>query len=235
MTTSTLTLYDAAVAHLVTMLPTATKLHPIRRSASSSPVAHVSRAVVATFVGSPSADFAIVLVDADALTSATEDSSAVEPSDLLAPAIEAAASGFGAGVLGKARVEDASQLFGDVDTVVYELLDGIAVSGWFAIRIRDNGALSGGSSLSDDSVASRLGRINDVEMSLTVEIGRTRMPVRDVLSLEPGAVIELDRSAGAPADILLNGRLIAHGEVVVVDQDYAIRVTRILDIPEGLL
>ena len=48
-------------------------------------------------------------------------------------------------------------------------------------------------------------------------------------------MIELDRSAGAPADVLLNGRLIAHGEVVVVDQDYAVRITKILDVPEGLL
>ena len=69
---------------------------------------------------------------------------------------------------------------------------------------------------------------------MTVEIGRTRMSVRDVLALEPGAVIELDRSAGAPADVLLNGRLIAHGEVVVVDQDYAVRITKILDMDDGL-
>jgi len=71
-------------------------------------------------------------------------------------------------------------------------------------------------------------------MALTVEIGRTRMSVRDVLGLEPGAVIELDRSAGAPADVLLNGRLIAHGEVVVVDQDYAVRITKILDVADGI-
>jgi flagellar motor switch protein FliN/FliY len=88
--------------------------------------------------------------------------------------------------------------------------------------------------VSDSGIQTRLGRINDVEMALTVEIGRARMSVRDVLGLEPGAVIELDRSAGAPADILLNGRLIAHGEVVVVDQDYAVRVTRILDVQDGL-
>jgi flagellar motor switch protein FliN/FliY len=60
-----------------------------------------------------------------------------------------------------------------------------------------------------------------------------RMSVREVLSLEPGAVIELDRSVGAPADVLLNGRLIARGEVVVVDQDYAVRITRILDPEEN--
>ncbi len=71
-------------------------------------------------------------------------------------------------------------------------------------------------------------------MTLTVEIGRTRMSVRDVLGMEPGAVVELDRSAGAPADVLLNGRLIAHGEVVVVDQDYAVRITKILDVAEAV-
>ena len=49
-----------------------------------------------------------------------------------------------------------------------------------------------------------------------------------------GAVVELDRSAGTPADILLNGKLIAHGDVVVVDQDYAVRITRILDNPEAV-
>ena len=71
-------------------------------------------------------------------------------------------------------------------------------------------------------------------MDLTVEVGRTRMTVRDVLELEPGRIIELDRSAGAPADVKLNGRLIAHGEIVVVDQDYAVRITKILDVAEGL-
>ena len=55
------------------------------------------------------------------------------------------------------------------------------------------------------------------------------MAVRDVLDLEPGRIVELDRSAGAPADVKLNGRTIAHGEVVVVDQDYAVRITRILE------
>ncbi len=82
-------------------------------------------------------------------------------------------------------------------------------------------------------MAGRLGRINNIEMALTVEIGRTRMSVRDVLSLEPGKIIELDRSAGAPRRAAQR-RLIAHGEVVVLDQDYAVRITRILDVAEGL-
>ena len=93
---------------------------------------------------------------------------------------------------------------------------------------------SGGRGLDNDEIVGKLGRINNVEMSLTVEIGRTRISVRDVLGLEPGAVLELDRSAGAPADVLLNGRLIAHGEIVVIDQDYAVRITKILDVIESL-
>jgi flagellar motor switch protein FliN/FliY len=70
--------------------------------------------------------------------------------------------------------------------------------------------------------------LRDVEMELTVELGRTRMTVRELLSLAPGAVVELDRAAGSPADLLVNGRLIARGEVVVVDEDFAVRITEIL-------
>ena len=99
---------------------------------------------------------------------------------------------------------------------------------------RSSGILTGGRGLDNDEIVGKLGRINNVEMALTVEIGRTRISVRDVLGLEPGAVIELDRSAGAPADVLLNGRLIAHGEIVVIDQDYAVRITKILDVIESL-
>ena len=71
--------------------------------------------------------------------------------------------------------------------------------------------------------------LHDVEMEVTAELGRTRMAVRELLSLTPGTVIELDRLAGGPADLLVNGRLIARGEVVVVDEDFGLRVTEILD------
>ena len=65
-------------------------------------------------------------------------------------------------------------------------------------------------------------------MEVTVELGRTRMSVRELLALCPGDVLELDRAAGSPADLLVNGRLIARGEVVVVDEDFALRVTEIV-------
>ena len=69
--------------------------------------------------------------------------------------------------------------------------------------------------------------LHGVDMEVTVEIGRTRMTVRDLLALTPGAVLELDRAAGSPADLLVNGRLIARGEVVVIDEDFGLRITEI--------
>ncbi len=71
--------------------------------------------------------------------------------------------------------------------------------------------------------------LHGVDMEVTVELGRTRLTVRELLALSPGAVLELDRAAGSPADLLVNGRLIARGEVVVVDEDFGLRVTEILD------
>jgi flagellar motor switch protein FliN/FliY len=67
----------------------------------------------------------------------------------------------------------------------------------------------------------------DVEMKVTAELGRTRMSVSDLLALTPGSLIELDRTAGSPIDLLVNGTLIARGEVVVVDEEYGIRLTEI--------
>jgi flagellar motor switch protein FliN/FliY len=71
--------------------------------------------------------------------------------------------------------------------------------------------------------------LHGVVMDVTVELGRTRMSVRELLALTPGTVLELDRAAGSPADLLVNGRLIARGEVVVVDEDFGLRVTEIVD------
>lgn len=75
--------------------------------------------------------------------------------------------------------------------------------------------------------------LHGVILDVTVELGRTRMSVRDLLALTPGTVLELDRAAGSPADLLVNGRIIARGEVVVVDEDYGLRVTEIVHEPAG--
>ncbi|HAM26016.1 MAG TPA: flagellar motor switch protein FliN [Microbacteriaceae bacterium] len=223
----------AAAEALAHQLPSAALLEAI--AFDGHPAVPLDAAVVASFVGDSSADLAVILTDAESMKAAAgTDSTLVSIVDVLRPALEAAAAVLGTGVLADARIDDAGALFRDPSTEVFALSSDGAAAGWFAIRIRENGVITGANSMSDESMAVNLGRISNVEMALTVEIGKTRMSVRDVLSLEPGAVIELDRSAGAPADVLLNGRLIAHGEIVVVDQDYAIRITKILDVTEGL-
>ena len=78
------------------------------------------------------------------------------------------------------------------------------------------------------AVRGGLDMLHDVEMEVSAELGRTRMSVRELLSLIPGAIVELDRAAGSPADLLVNGRLIARGEVVVVDENFGIRITEIV-------
>lgn len=228
----TQTLQNAAVQALVQLLPTATPLQA--RQVPHVAADQLPPAVVASFVGSSSADFAVIVTDTQSIQAAGgTDSPMVSSEDVLRPALEAAAGVLGVGVLGDTRLDNAAAFFADPETAVFELSDNNGMAaGWFAVRIRSNPA--GSRRARTDSVAGKLGRINNVEMALTVEIGRTRMSVRDVLALEPGAVVELDRSAGAPADVLLNGRLIAHGEIVVIDQDYAVRITQILDVADGV-
>jgi flagellar motor switch protein FliN/FliY len=68
----------------------------------------------------------------------------------------------------------------------------------------------------------------DVEMTLTVELGRTTKLVKDILGLGEGSIIELDKLAGEPVDLLVNGKLIARGEVVVIDENFGVRVTDIV-------
>lgn len=68
----------------------------------------------------------------------------------------------------------------------------------------------------------------DVSLQVTVELGRTRRQIRDVLSLGPGSVMELDKLAGEQVDVLINGKLIAKGEVVVIDENYGVRITDIV-------
>ena len=70
--------------------------------------------------------------------------------------------------------------------------------------------------------------ILDVPVSLSLEVGRTRMPIRNLLQLNRGSVVELERGAGDPLDVYVNGTLIAHGEVVVVDEEFAVRISEVV-------
>jgi flagellar motor switch protein FliN/FliY len=74
-----------------------------------------------------------------------------------------------------------------------------------------------------------LSRLSDIPMELSVEIGRTHMTVGETLELSVGSVVTLEREAGQAVDLLVNGTAIARGEVIVVDEQYGLRVTEILD------
>jgi flagellar motor switch protein FliN len=78
-----------------------------------------------------------------------------------------------------------------------------------------------------------LERLYDVTVELTVEVGRTRMTLGQALALGPGSVITLDRLAGEPVDLLVNGKPIARGEVVVIDEEFGLRITEIAQPQRG--
>src|SRR3954470_15594911 len=72
-----------------------------------------------------------------------------------------------------------------------------------------------------------LTRLTEVTVELTVEVGRTRMQLGETMSLGPGSVVTLDRLADKPVDLLVNGRPIARGEVVVIDEQFGLRITEV--------
>ncbi|WP_409332248.1 flagellar motor switch protein FliN [Trujillonella humicola] len=158
------------------------------------------------------------------------DNSPVGPMDVataLRPALEAAAA-----ALGRVRVD--SERTEDPVTA----LDGLRDKGMF-VAVPLLGADEAGEHTATLALQvtlpqpqrSRRGSLEllrHVAMEVTVEIGRTRMTVGELLSLHPGEVVELDRAASAPADLLVNGTLIARGEVVVVDEDFGLRISEIV-------
>jgi flagellar motor switch protein FliN/FliY len=83
------------------------------------------------------------------------------------------------------------------------------------------------------TIETDLHRLSDVPMELSVEIGRTHITVGETLQLRAGSVVTLDRLAGEPVDLLVNGTPIARGEVVVVDEQFGLRVTQIVDSEPG--
>jgi flagellar motor switch protein FliN len=73
-----------------------------------------------------------------------------------------------------------------------------------------------------------VGAILDVPVTMSLEVGRARLTIGELLQLGPGSIVELDRAAGEPLDVLLNGRLVARGEVVVTDDKFGIRLLDIV-------
>jgi len=112
----------------------------------------------------------------------------------------------------KAPAESASELASITETVAPAAFANFA----------STGALAPGGAGND------LNMILDIPVQLTVELGRTRIPIKHILQLAQGSVVELDAMAGEPMDVLVNGYLIAQGEVVVVNDKFGIRLTDIV-------
>ncbi len=131
----------------------------------------------------------------------------------------------------------------DAGLAVYPLVDGSDLLGCLVLRITSGAQAAATVSATTDAHggatgATRTGAnsgpsyvLADVEMGVTAELGRCRMTVRELLSITPGAVIDLDRAAGAPVDVLVNGTLIARGEVVVIDEEFGIRISELVPQP----
>lgn len=88
------------------------------------------------------------------------------------------------------------------------------------------GQLGGGVKGADNK---NLDLLLDVEIPISVEVGRTEMSLEDVLKLVPGSIIALDKKSEEPVDLRVNGKLVARGEVVLVDDTYGLRITQIVD------
>lgn len=92
--------------------------------------------------------------------------------------------------------------------------------------------LESGSAVAHSDV--NLNMILDVPVTLSLEVGRTRLPIRSLLQLNQGSVVELERAAGEPLDVYVNGTLVAHGQVVVVNEKFGIRLTDVISPAERI-
>ncbi|HHO81369.1 MAG TPA: flagellar motor switch phosphatase FliY [Bacillaceae bacterium] len=102
-----------------------------------------------------------------------------------------------------------------------------SAGGQVVVRPVEFAPLEGGGGEGDDDERN-LGLLYDVELEVTVELGRTRRRVRDILAFRPGSIVELDKLAGEPVDIYVNNKHIARGEVVVIDENFGVRITELV-------
>lgn len=213
---------------------------PTAADARQLPAGLDGGAVLVEFSGQTTGQFAI-MVDADVAQALME--APTTPPNLetaLGPAITAAALALGDVAPGTLTLTDAASALRHVAALpdagmVTLSSDGAARAVLIAgTQAPDDPASSTAINTPAPTLAAvkpgenRLDLLRGVNMQATVELGRAAMTINELLALREGAVIELDRSAGAPADLYVNGRLIAHGEVVVVDENYGLRVLTIV-------
>jgi len=118
-------------------------------------------------------------------------------------------------------LDQAQQAIASVDAPVDSAVDGIE-----RFEFRD----FGGAAASSEKATLEL--LRDVELNLTIELGRSQMQLEDVLKLRKGSVVALDKLAGDPVDVYVNGRLIARGEVLVLNDNFCVRIAELVSSDE---
>lgn len=108
-----------------------------------------------------------------------------------------------------------------------EAMSGDAVSGMSDVQVAELDEFVDSGGVSSDE-QKKLDTILDIPVTISMEVGRSLISIRNLLQLNQGSVVELDRVAGEPLDVLVNGTLIAHGEVVVVNDKFGIRLTDVI-------
>jgi flagellar motor switch protein FliN/FliY len=231
-TTPQLDLARTAAGAALAVLPTSEALSVGEPTTNPTAAAPVGVGVTARFTGSASGEIVVVvgqdLVDALRQSPLGE----LDPAAAVRPSLVAAAGAFGPVVVDPGQVMEPavalSALAAKGDAVLVPLTDGAQVRAVVALRLSPWPGAAAPDAPAPRAIRHGLDLLHDVEMEVSAELGRTRMNVRDLLSLSPGVVVELDRAAGSPADLLVNGRLIARGEVVVIEENFGIRITEIV-------
>jgi flagellar motor switch protein FliN/FliY len=223
-----------AVGQAAAQIPSADALQLAAPAADAAGVQVPTGTAITAYLGG-GIEGKVLLVVATELVEALAGTpfGAVEPATALAPALETLAAALGARLDGPPTaiaVEGCLDVLAGGTAVLVPLLAGASVHALVGVSVVAEARAAGSSAGSSSAGSASWGidMLRDVEMEVTCELGRTRMTVRQLLALAPGDVVELDRLAGSPADLLVNGTLLARGEVVVVDEAFGLRITEIV-------
>jgi flagellar motor switch protein FliN/FliY len=227
----------AAVSQAAAQIPSAAPLAVAAPLADATGVELPSGTALTAYLGAGVEGKVLLVLAADVVDALADTPfGAVEPADALRPALDALAAALGGRLEGTPTaiaVEDCLEVLAGGTTVLVPLVAGDVVHAVVGVSLVPPAAPQPASAVAAARSGSwGIDMLRDVEMEVTCELGRTRMTVRQLLALAPGDVVELDRLAGSPADLLVNGTLLARGEVVVVDEAFGLRITEIVT-PDG--
>ena len=232
----------AAVSDAVPQIPSARPLlpdAPVEDTAAVTLPDPVGAAITG-YLGAGAEGKVLLIVGTDLVEALKETPfGSLEPAQAMRPALDTIAEKLGGRLDGEPTAipaEDCLAVLTGGLTAIVPLVDGETVHAVVGVTLAPRSGRPAAGTGPGAAAAPADGRggswgidmLRDVEMEVTCELGRTRMTVRQLLALAPGDVVELDRLAGSPADLLVNGTLLARGEVVVVDESFGLRITEIV-------